>query len=136
MSIGIFKSKQCKLAPTVTVLGTYNFSCTNVRAKLFYVHANIKFVEPWKPKQILTLLRRNKITKYFQPISLLSVPVTCKEELPVKLFNCITVANDYNFCHLLLESVDNEIPVTFELIAPSEKTTETSGRPTLSTPHK
>ena len=40
MSISTFKIKQCKLAPTVTVLGTYNYACTNVRAKPFYVHEN------------------------------------------------------------------------------------------------
>ena len=40
MSISTFKIKQCKLAPTVTVLGTHNFACMNVRAKLFYVHEN------------------------------------------------------------------------------------------------
>ena len=40
MSVSTFEIKQCKLAPTVTVLGTHNFACMNVRAKLFYVHEN------------------------------------------------------------------------------------------------
>ena len=40
MSISTFKIKQCKLAPTVTVLCKHNFACTNVRRKLFYVHKN------------------------------------------------------------------------------------------------
>ena len=40
MSISTFKIKRSKLAPTVTVLGTYNYACTNVRAKPFYVHEN------------------------------------------------------------------------------------------------
>ena len=37
MSISTFKIKQCKLAPTVTVLCTHNFVCMNVCAKPFYV---------------------------------------------------------------------------------------------------
>ena len=40
MLISIFKSKQCKLAPTVTVLDTHNFACTNMHAKLFYMQEN------------------------------------------------------------------------------------------------
>ena len=40
MSVSIFKSKQCKLAPTMTALGTDNFAYTNVHVKLFYVHEN------------------------------------------------------------------------------------------------
>ena len=46
MSIFTFKIKQCKLAPTVTVLCKHNFACTNKHAKPFHVHKNIKFVEP------------------------------------------------------------------------------------------
>ena len=38
MLISTFEIKQCKLAPTVTVLYTRNFACTNVRAEPFYVH--------------------------------------------------------------------------------------------------
>ena len=40
ISISTFKIKQCKLAPTMTVLCTHNFACTNVRRKLFYMHEN------------------------------------------------------------------------------------------------
>ena len=40
MSISVFKTKQCKLALTMTALGTDNFAYTNVCAKLFYVHEN------------------------------------------------------------------------------------------------
>ena len=40
MSVSTFKNKQCKLAPTVTVLCTHNFACTNVCTKLFYVYEN------------------------------------------------------------------------------------------------
>ena len=40
MSISTFKIKQCKLVPTVTVLCTHNFVCTNVRTKPFYMHKN------------------------------------------------------------------------------------------------
>ena len=40
MSISTIKIKQCKLAPTVTVLCTHNFACTNVHTKPFYVHEN------------------------------------------------------------------------------------------------
>ena len=40
MSISTFKIEQCKLVPTVTVLCTHNYACTNVRAKQFYVHEN------------------------------------------------------------------------------------------------
>ena len=39
MPISIFKIKQCKLAPTVTVLCTHK-TCTNVLTKPFYVHQN------------------------------------------------------------------------------------------------
>ena len=58
MSISIFKSKQCKLAPTVTALGTDNFAYTNVRAKLFYVHENssIQILNLSSPEMSLTLL--------------------------------------------------------------------------------
>ena len=31
MSVSTFKIKQCKLAPTVTVLCTHNFACTKFR---------------------------------------------------------------------------------------------------------
>ena len=44
MSISTFKIRQCKLAPTLTVLCTHNFVCINVHGKP--VHANIKFVKP------------------------------------------------------------------------------------------
>ena len=40
MSIGTFKIKQCKLVPTVTILCTHNFACTNMHAKKIYVHKN------------------------------------------------------------------------------------------------
>ena len=40
MSISTFKIKQCKIVPTVTVLCTHNFACTNVLAKPFYKHEN------------------------------------------------------------------------------------------------
>ena len=40
MSISTFKIKQCKLAPTVTVLCTHSFACINVHAEPFYVPEN------------------------------------------------------------------------------------------------
>ena len=40
MSINTLYIKRCKLAPTVTVLCTQNFTCTIVHAKAFYVHEN------------------------------------------------------------------------------------------------
>ena len=40
VSISTFKIELCKLAPTVTVLFTHNFPCTNVRAEPFYMHEN------------------------------------------------------------------------------------------------
>ena len=40
VSVSTFKIEQCKLAPTVTVLSTYNFVCINKRTKPFYVHEN------------------------------------------------------------------------------------------------
>ena len=40
VSVSTFKIEQCKLAPTVTVLSTYNFACMNKYAKPFYMHEN------------------------------------------------------------------------------------------------
>ena len=40
MPINKLQIKQCKLAPTVTVLCTYNFACMNVCAEPFYLHEN------------------------------------------------------------------------------------------------
>ena len=40
MSISTFKIEQCKLVPTVTVLCTHNFACTNMHAKPFYMYEN------------------------------------------------------------------------------------------------
>ena len=40
MSISKLWIKQCKLAPTKTVLCTRNFACANVCTKPFYVHKN------------------------------------------------------------------------------------------------
>ena len=40
MSISTFKIKQCKLVPTLTVLSTHNFECTNMCTKPLYLHEN------------------------------------------------------------------------------------------------
>ena len=40
MTISTFKIKQCKLAPTMTVLCTHNFACMNVCTKPFHMHEN------------------------------------------------------------------------------------------------
>ena len=42
------------------------------------------------------------------------------------------MANNQNFSNLLLENIDNEIPITFELITPSKDATATTSLPTLS----
>ena len=42
------------------------------------------------------------------------------------------MANNYSSSHLLLENIDNEIPIAFELITSSKNLTETAGQPTLS----
>ena len=40
MSTSALQIKRCKLAPTVTVLCTSNFTCKIVRTKPYYVHKN------------------------------------------------------------------------------------------------
>ena len=42
------------------------------------------------------------------------------------------MVNNQNFNNLLLENIDNEIPITFELTTPTKDATETTGRSTLS----
>lgn len=39
------------------------------------------------------------------------------------------MANNKQFSNLLPKNIDNEIPITFQLIAPSKEATETTGRP-------
>ena len=42
------------------------------------------------------------------------------------------MANNQNFSNLLLENIDNEILIAFEVITSSKDVTETTGRPALS----
>ena len=42
------------------------------------------------------------------------------------------MANNQNFSNILLENIDNEIPVTLELITPSKEPAQTTARPTRS----
>ena len=60
MSISTFEIKQCKLSPTLTVLGTYSFCMHECAHKTILcarksVHANIKFVEPCSCKILCSL---------------------------------------------------------------------------------
>ena len=61
--------------------------------------------------------------------------ITYKEELSIQVFS----SNNQTFSIILLENIDNEIsityneiPITFELITPSKKATETTARRTSS----
>ena len=66
MSISTFKIKQCKLALTMIVLGTYNFAYTKLRAKPLYIHENqcTQILNLSNPEPIVKNTKRGPLKVY------------------------------------------------------------------------
>ena len=111
MVISKLSITSCKLAPTVTVLCTRNFACTNVRAKPFYVHENqcmpnIKSVEPWNSPSLPW-----SRTTYWKKASLLAFIKLLPKNLPATyIFRSIIMTYLKKFLGIKsLNSIQNSV---------------------------
>ena len=111
MVISKLSITSCKLAPTVTVLCTRNFACTNVRAKPFYVHENqcmpnIKSVEPWNSPSLPW-----SRTTYWKKASLLAFIKLLPKNLPATyIFRSIIMTYLKKFIGIKsLNSIQNSV---------------------------